>query len=313
MDIPNIIEGANQLVNNIAEFFTSSNKTYLIGGCAACINAMQFIGNAYRPAFDIDIVCNNNLERSRKMINLGNFAFGIDVIPHNQLKFGFEPQLESTKGTTHLLIRSGEKSTSLLDIHDELAYESLDTLLPNKAYLMKMYYLSRLGEMSKEIFDIAMMSRFLDNSTVFKLGVDSPDILGLFYLSSAMVLAKSSHIVHRNISGVDNKTIIQASENGASHFYSVNEEHLKSIADERPMLLPVMLFNIYDVYMKGKKDAIANIDSAANNHLKKELSIINLNIIDALRRPDAQKLKSIIPEITKLMRSEPISKSTLLN
>ena len=126
----------------------------------------------------------------------------------------------------------------------------------------------------------------LNASIIFKLGVDSPDILGLFYLSSAMVLAKSSHIVHRNISGVDNKTIIQASENGASHFYSVNEEHLKSIADERPMLLPVMLFNIYDVYMKGKKDAIANIDSAANNHLKKELSIINLNIIDALRRPD---------------------------
>lgn len=313
MDIPNIIDGANQIVNSITEFFTSNNKTYLIGGCAACINAMHFIGNAYRPAFDVDIVCNNVSERSRKMINIGNFAFGIDIIPQNQLKFGFEPQLESTKGTTHLLIRSGEKSTSLVDIHNGLAYESLATLLPNKAHLMKMHYLSRLGEMSKEIFDIAMMSRFLDNSTVLKLNENNPEILGLFYLSSTMVLAKSSHIVHRNISGVDIKTIIHASEDGASYFYSANDRNLKAIADEKPMLLPVMLFNIYDVYMKGKKDAITNIDNAANNCLKEELSSINLGIIDALRRLDTQKLKSMIPEITKLIRNEPTSKNKLLN
>ena len=313
MDIPNIIDGANQLVGSITEFFASSNKTYLIGGCAACINAMQFIGNAYRPAFDVDIVCNNVLERSRKMINIGNFAFGIDVMPHNQLTFGFAPQLESTKGTTHLLIRSGEKSTSIVDIHNELTYESLATLLPNKAYLMKMHYLSRLGEMSKEIFDIAMMSRFLDNSTILKLSTDNPEILGLFYLSSTMVLAKSSHIVHRNISDFDNTTIIHASESGASYFYSINDEHLKSIANSAPMLLPVMLFNIYDVYMKGKKDAIANIDSTTNDYLKRDLFSINLGIIDALRRHDAQKLKSTIPEITKLMRNEPTSKNMSLN
>ncbi len=311
--IPNIIDGANQLVGSITEFFRLNNTTYLIGGCAAGINAIKFTGSAHRPAFDVDIVCKEAKSRSRKTIKLGSFDFGIDIMSQDELNLRFSPVLESTNGITQLSIWSGSKSSSVINIPTTLHYESLSTLLPNKAHLMEMHYLSRLGEMSKEIFDIAVMSRFLDNSTVLNLNNEAPNVISLFYLSSAMVLARSKNIAHRNISSMDISSIISASENSASRFYSAQSQSLRLLVEQRPMLLPTILFNAYDIFMKEKREQIKRMDTHSDNTLKAELSAINMSILDALRRSDSCALSSIASNMKDLMRRESVGNNRLVS
>ena len=126
-----------------------------------------------------------------------------------------------------------------------------------------------------------------------------------------MVLAKSGCIAHRNISGIDGNTIVRSAADSASIFYSVENENLRLLLNEKPMLLPIMLFNVYDVYVKGKKEIIEHIDSTSDLSLKKRLNEINLGTLDALRRSDAIRLRSVVAELKGLIRSENISKSAL--
>lgn len=305
-----MIENIAQFNAEIMNIFQDAGNMFLIGGCAALMNAQRYLGFEHRPAFDIDIVTTTKDKRDTKTLQISNFGFRIDIIPRDAFSMHFNPAILSSNNHTNLLLWTGKRSTSGLDLPFGVKYESIATLLPNKAYLMLEHYTSRLGEMAKEMFDIAMMGHLIGKEDTHTIYANEPEISPLIYASSAMMLMRRKELTKRNLSTLEDNVVSSNAQKSAEAFFNNNTlKELKRLSEQKPMLLGIMLFNTFDIYMKERKEELCYMDNAKNNAGLgiKAVNEMIVNSLGAVKEKELIEAMNALRGIVRKVKADNIS------